>query len=147
VIKAYYKLITILFGALGLACSKSVDNTVEYAPLPEYGVPVAHYRISGVVKRADTGAPLNGIGLFFKAVHTQSNQAGLWSIGAEGLGCGYDAFPPCSLEVVDTDGPDGGSFQSTWVVLNLIQTEPGDGVFDLGKFEQHDLEIELVEER
>ncbi len=155
--RTYYTLIAFVLGCLGFSCGKAVDP-VEYAPpppdygppwdsiIPEYGVPVASYKLSGQVVRAADQSPLDGIEITFLDSTIASDGTGDWSLNLDTFQpCGFGGFPICSLYVTDVDGPaNGGEFEPTVLALQLVQTEDG-GTFYFGMFEQHGIVIELNE--
>ena len=118
----------------------------EYGPIPEYGVPVASYKLSAQVVKAADQSPLNGIELTFLGSTIVSDGTGTWSLDLNNfMPCGFGGFPICSLYINDVDGPaNGGEFEPTQVALELIQTEDG-GTLYYGMFEQHAITTELDE--
>ena len=68
-----------------------------------------------------------------------TDAAGAWSIADTRPPCNDD----CTVTTYDLDGPANGSYPSRQVPLDLARTEPGDGRWYQGRFEQHDVEIEL----
>jgi putative lipoprotein (rSAM/lipoprotein system) len=114
---------------------------VEYGPPPgdivvEYGMPYAHYAISGSVVDGD-GEPVQGIQIAFDDIMTQTDASGKWSIDSE-----TSFVEEFTLQVRDVDGENNGSFKDDQVELNLVQTEPEDGWFQ-GKFEQSNITVTL----
>jgi putative lipoprotein (rSAM/lipoprotein system) len=129
-------------GMLHLAGCSDSPVEPEYGPAAEYGAPHADYRISGRVVAAGTDQPIPGIEVAFMQGRADTTDAeGRWAIDTEWGPCA-DA---CAVQATDIDGPDNGAFAPAEVPLDLEQTEAGDGRWYLGRFEQHDLAIELDE--
>ncbi|RKZ19914.1 hypothetical protein DRQ50_01095 [bacterium] len=139
-----YRCLCLVFGAiLGSGCTDSTEP-VEYGPMPEYGVPTGKVLVDGQVVD-DLGVPVPGIEVSFHNTGTDTTDArGIWSIDRENafINCVTNDQQACVLTVRDIDGADnGGPFPTADVLLNLVQTEPGSGSFDLGTWEQHGINI------
>ena len=128
---------------LGSGCSDSTDP-VEYGPMPEYGVPSGTVRVDGRVVDYQ-GTPIPGVEVSMAGAGADTTDAaGNWSIDQQStfIPCAHNNTTDCLVAAKDIDGAaNGGPFPSVEVVLDLTQTEPGSGNWDLGTWEQHAVEI------
>ncbi len=144
--KLIYRCLCLVLGAvLGSGCSDSTEP-VEYGPMPEYGVPSGTIRLDGRVLD-HVGAPISGVEVsFLGALADTSDAAGAWSLdGQHGYIPCVDGGPTdCEVVATDIDGPaNGGPFPPVTVTLDLTQTVPGNGGYDQGTWEQHNIDIVL----
>lgn len=109
---------------------------------------MGHLRIDGTV-RNNLGQPIPGIEVSFLGAGADTTDTlGKWSIDQEYayLPCVVNSGAECTVNVVDIDGPaNGGPYPGEQVLLDLIETEPGSGSWDLGTWEQHGIAITLNE--
>lgn len=129
-----YRLLVTSLGLLGFAgCGES---NVMYAQ------PYAVYRLDGQVVTVKEKQPITGIEIYLLPRRTGiafSDTSGFWEFD----GHVYDEVSSCSLYVRDVDGDsNGGKFEDKKVPLTLTKTAAGSG-WDLGTYEQHDIQIEL----
>ena len=145
--KLIYRCLCAVLGAiLGSGCSDS-SEPVEYGPMPEYGVPSGTVRVAG--RTVDwSGAPVPGIvvGLPYQGRYADvdtTDAAGRFDLEAQGaLPCLLEGGGVCVVEANDVDGPaNGGPYPAATAPLDLVQTAPGNGAWDLGTWEQHGLDI------
>jgi putative lipoprotein (rSAM/lipoprotein system) len=131
----------VLGGILGAGCHNSTGA------VSEYGMPSARYILDGVVTARATGQAVPGIRIFLsRDEHPDSSTAatsgadGGWRLDTTTLPCGED----CSVVTADVDGPEsGGIFAPATIPLQLTQTRRGDGHWNWGTLEQHDISISL----
>lgn len=143
-----YRCLCMVFGAiLGSGCSDSVDPDPEYGPAAEYGMPHATVRLDGRVVD-HRGQPIPGVAVSFEGAGADTTDAlGAWTIetGQALVPCiigGTD----CSILATDIDGPaNGGPYPPAQQPLDLEQTEPGDGRWYYGTWEQHGLDITMTD--
>ena len=103
---------------------------------PEYGVPMAEYRIDGRVED-NLGQPLTGIEVDFQNQLEYSDASGNWAITTHAF---YPCDPECRVIFRDIDGVDnGGEFTEQTINLNLTQTATSSGTYDLGTYEEHNI--------
>ena len=143
--KLIYRYLCLALGTiLGTGCSDPADM-VEYGPMPEYGVPTGTVHVSGRVLDQG-GTPIQGVQVSVDfALPDTTDAQGHWAIDQNStyIPCA-DGQTHCLVEAEDIDGPDnGGPFPPTSTVLNLIQTVPGSGTFNMGTWEQHGIDIVL----
>lgn len=144
--KLMYRWICVALGAiLGSGCSdKSTDP--EYGPMPEYGVPSGTIVLDGTVVDGH-GTGIAGIEVSFNgAVADTTDSNGAWSIDRDNvyIPCTDENQDPCEVTATDIDGPDnGGPYPTLRIPLDLDQTDPGDGGYDQGTWEQHGIEIDV----
>jgi putative lipoprotein (rSAM/lipoprotein system) len=126
---------------LGALLPSACDENPTDPPTPEYGVPQATVKLDGVVVD-ERGAPVRDIRLELEGFGSAtSDTLGVFSLSSTGFAsCVVDSQLACGLEATDVDGPDNGMYEPTMVVLDLQQSQPGSG-WDLGTFEQHDIEV------
>ncbi len=146
--KLIYRCICMVLGAiLGSGCSNSMDPP-EYGVMPEYGVPTGTINITGRVVD-DQGAPISGVQVSFQGAGADTTDAqGGWAIHRENdnIPCDVSNDTNCTIEAEDIDGPaNGGTYAPSEVVLDLEQTDPGSGSYDLGTWEQHDIDVVMTE--
>ena len=146
--KLIYRCLCLVFGAiLGSGCSDSTEP-VEYGPMPEYGVPTGTVRLDGRVID-DRGAPIPGVEVSVVGAGADTTDAGgKWSIDEDQayIPCVSTDQNDCILQAKDIDGPDnGGPYPTAQVLLDLVQTEPGSGAFDLGTWEQHGIDVTMTD--
>jgi len=146
--KLIYRCLSLVLGAiLGAGCSDTTDP-VEYGPMPEYGVPSGHLVIDGTVRNT-LGQPVPGIEVAFNGAGADTTDAaGAWSIDREYafIPCAMISEADCTVAAEDIDGPaNGGPYLPNQTLLDLIQTDPGSGSWDLGTWEQHGISITLTE--
>lgn len=136
--KLIYRCFCAVLGAiLGSGCSDT-NGPVEYGPMPEYGVPSGTVRVDGrAVDRF--GAPIPGIvvGLPYQGRYADvdtTDRAGRFDLEAFGaLPCLLDGGGVCVVEASDVDGPaNGGPYPTATAPLDLAQTAPVSGSWDLG---------------
>ena len=139
--KLIYRCLCMVLGAiLGSGCSDSTEPEPEYAPpQPEYGVPTATVHVAG--KTVDgAGFPIPGIQVTMAGAGSDiSDAAGEWAIDNDHafIPCVEDSLTSCKAVAEDIDGPDnGGPYPTMELNLNLVQTEPGSGNWDMGTWEQ-----------
>jgi putative lipoprotein (rSAM/lipoprotein system) len=136
------EVVCVVLGALlGAACGRG--------PASEYGMPQTRYKLDGRVTASATAATLQGIQVTLGTTEnallaTTSDDQGHWRLDVTlVIPCGAS----CELSVEDVDGPsNGGRFVDEVVPLDPAQTDAGDGKWDEGTFEQHDLETQLDEQ-
>jgi putative lipoprotein (rSAM/lipoprotein system) len=108
-----------------------------------YGTPFADYVLDGTVVSAETGDPIAGIEVEFSdREHSTAvtNSVGRWAISINNdLVCNTD----CTIIVQDVDGDENGAFQDLQSVISLSHTDEGDGDWDNGRWEAHNLLFEL----
>lgn len=145
--KMIYRCVCMVLGAiLGTGCSSDLNDPVEYGPgpMPEYGVPTGTINITGRVIN-DQGAPIPGVEVSFDyAVADTTDALGNWAIDRGGVyfPCDLENENECTVQAEDIDGPaNGGPYPPAETGLNLEQTEPSSGSFDLGTWEQHGIDI------
>jgi len=115
--------------------------------MPEYGIPFARYILSGQVVKATDVSPLSGMQVGFLDARDTTDTSGRFSIDITDMPCDMGDDRDCALSIHDIDSTAGGGlFADTLVELSLTQTDPGDGQYDLGTYEQTNLEIRLDEE-
>lgn len=165
----WYKIASAVLGTLiGSACGETVDSGTGGAGAAagtggdglgtststgvgggmtaEYGMPMAHFVVSGTVVAEDGGDPIEGIEVGLDEAYdtTTSDQNGEFSLSVDSYAfCSTD---PCStgLTATDVDGPaQGGDFATTVVSVALDQTDPGGGTWDDGTWEAHDVEVAM----
>ena len=146
--KLIYRCLCMVLGAiLGSGCSDSTDP-VEYGPMPEYGVPTGAILLDGRVIN-DIGAPIPGIQVSYYGAGIDTTDAdGKWAIehSQTYIPCADGGQSACQLEAKDIDGPvNGGPYPPALVTLDLTQTEPGNGGYDLGTWEQHGIEVLMTD--
>ncbi len=94
-----------------------------------------------------TDAPLPGIHVAFEGdVADTTDAAGHWSIEARGSVpgvCVDDVDAPCMIAAHEVGFPDGNIYFPYRESLDLVQTQPGGNIFDLGLWEQHDIRVVL----
>jgi len=140
-----YRYLCLAFGALlGTGCDRGTFEPDYGSPQPEYGVPTGTVVVSGQVQDAE-GQGLEGIEvqLTYTARDT-TDVLGRFSIARQGI------FLPClagneicQVQAHDIDGAANGSYADGSADLELQQTEPGQGSWDLGTFEDTDVTIVL----
>ncbi len=148
--KLIYRCICVVLGAiLGSGCSSMDEPEYGPGPMPEYGVPTGTINISGRVID-DLGEPIPGVEVAFMEGQADTTDAeGNWAINEDGayLPCSFDDVIECTVAARDIDGPaNGGPYPATELDLDLEQTEPSSGYWNLGTWEQHDVDIVLSEE-
>lgn len=147
--KLIYRYLCIAFGViLGTGCSDPSDpgGEVEYGPIAEYGVPTGTVHASGRVLD-HLGTPIPGVQVSVDfALPDTTDAQGNWAIDENSayIPCS-DGHDDCLVEAEDIDGPaNGGPYPTTSVVLNLVQTTPGSGSWNVGTWEQHGIDIVLA---
>jgi putative lipoprotein (rSAM/lipoprotein system) len=167
----WYKLASAVLGALiGSACGDDVETnngggagsgatagtggtgltagTGGTGLAAEYGMPMAHYEISGTVVAENGGQPIQGIEVTLdETMDTVSTDAnGDFTISADSFAfCSAD---PCdaNLTATDVDGAaGGGEFETTNVAISMQQTEPGSGTWDDGTYEAQDVDVSMAD--
>jgi putative lipoprotein (rSAM/lipoprotein system) len=147
-VKLIYRCLCMVLGTLlGTGCSDDMNDPVEYGPMPEYGVPTGSIHVTGRVVD-NQGTPIEGarVAINFADADT-TGVDGSWTIEEDYafIPCA-DGSTDCTVEATDIDGPaNGGPYQPTEVILDLDQTDPGSGSYDLGTWEQHGVDIVLDE--
>ena len=130
--KRFLRQASLLLGStLGLGCNDYVM---------EYGTPHASFDLDGTVVDDQTGEPIPDIEVAFDGNTTTTGAEGAWSLSVEsGFACG----PDCTVSARDVDGDDNGSYTETTTEFTATQTAQGDGDWDDGAWEAHDVEIAL----
>ena len=138
--KRVFRWFVFLLGLLGISGCES-NNGI--GPAPEYGVPMATYKLDGKVVQAETREAIEGIEVRFDYETTRTNNEGSWYL-PECLV--FHCGDCCSLSVRDIDGYlNGGLFKEKKIPLDPRQTSQGSGDWDSGVFEQHDILIDMEE--
>jgi len=147
--KLIYRYLCLALGALlGTGCDHGTFEPDYGSPQPEYGVPTGSIVVSGVVQDAEGGG-IEGIEVeLAEAGLDTTDVLGRFSIERQSifLPClaGNDI---CAILARDIDGAANGSYADGSADLELQQTEPGQGSWDLGTFEDTDVTIVLDPER
>lgn len=147
--KMIYRCICMVLGAiLGTGCSDINDPEYGPLPMPEYGVPTGSVSVTGRVV-TESGDPIPGVevGFGWTGVDT-TDVEGNWDISRNNsyYPCEESSEGACIVEAKDIDGEDnGGPYPLAQVELDLIQTESPSGSYDLGKWEQHNVIIEMID--
>jgi putative lipoprotein (rSAM/lipoprotein system) len=108
-----------------------------------YGMPWAEFRIDGTVVDAPSGDPVEGIQVEYLeggAFVTTTEADGTWSLSFEN-----DPFcaPTCDIHARDIDGDEHGAYQDLDTTVTLSHTEEGHGSWDEGRYEAHDVVLEI----
>ncbi|MCP4573800.1 MAG: carboxypeptidase regulatory-like domain-containing protein [bacterium] len=93
----------------------------------------------------ELGAPLPNIHVAFEDdVADTTDASGNWSIATRGsvpASCVEDVQAPCMLTAHEVGHPDGDIYLPSRDALQLEQTLDGNGNWDLGLWEQHDVRV------
>jgi putative lipoprotein (rSAM/lipoprotein system) len=109
-------------------------------PIAEYGMPHASFDLSGTVVDDQTEAPVPAIEVDFDGTTTTSAADGGWTLQVEsGFACG----PECTISARDVDGEDNGAYDEAQQPFTATQTAEGDGDWDDGAWEAHDIQIRM----
>lgn len=108
----------------------------------EYGTPMVEFSVKGRVLNEDA-VPVENIEVtavnLFQTVRTATD--GTFHISGETIGF---EMPDITLSFDDTDGEEnGGEFEDSIMVVNLVKTDPGDGGWDNGEYHADNVEIVL----
>ena len=146
--KLIYRYICLALGAiLGAACGQDSDENND--PIaPEYGVPTGTVTVSGVVQDAE-GQGIEGIEIeLTNSERDTTDVLGRFSIQGQGifLPCLY-GNTTCQVQARDIDGAANGSYIDASVDLDLQQTAPGQGGWDMGTFVDQNVNIVMDPER
>jgi putative lipoprotein (rSAM/lipoprotein system) len=110
-------------------------------PVPEYGMPHASFDLSGTAVDGTTDAPIPGIEVDFDGNTATTGADGAWSLQVEtAFACG----PDCTLSAQDVDGEDNGTYDPAEQPFTATQTAEGDGDWDEGAWEAHDIEVRMT---
>ena len=109
-------------------------------PVAEYGMPHASFDLSGSAVDDQTEAPLPGIEVAFDGHTAVTGADGAWTLQADAaFACG----PDCTISAQDVDGAANGAYEEAQQPFTATQTAEGDGDWDEGAWEAHDVQIRM----
>lgn len=125
--------------AVLVGCGDDTDTDTE--PVAEYGMPMAHYDLSGRVLQDGTETGIEGMEVDFHGEEATTAADGSWSLSADTWSCDT----ACSITARDVDGDTHGAWQEATVDFTPTQVEEGDGGWDEGTWEAS-VDIEVIED-
>lgn len=108
----------------------------------EYGTPIVEFSVKGRVLNEDA-SPVENIEVTAVNLHQRVRTAADGTFHISGEMIGFE-MTDITLGFEDTDGEDnGGEFEDSTMVIKLVKTDSGDGIWDNGDYQAENVEVIL----
>jgi putative lipoprotein (rSAM/lipoprotein system) len=131
---------------LGISGVISCDGDDDIVAVPEYGVPVMEFRISGRAVDAKTGHPVKGIAVTH--IHPEDKyerQDTTWTSEKGEFIVQRSSFPSDKmiLKFTDVDGSENGEYSVEQVEVPLVLKEESQDGWMVGIYAADDVQVKL----
>lgn len=136
----------------GVSAAISCDNVIQAPdmygcpPVPEYGVPIMEFRISGKAEDAKTGQPVKGIAVTH--IHPEDQYESpdtTWTSEKGEFIVQQSSFPSDKmiLKFTDVDGSENGEYSVEKVDVTLVRKEESQDGWMVGIYAADDIQVKL----